>query len=478
MEETKYTEITKARLDAQQQTTSSVSAAKLRAIRTAAVLVCYAALGMATNVTGPTLVHMRHILHADIATIALAFSCSRAGFLLGSLLCGVVYDRVNAELQLFISVALVGIFTVIMPWSQLLYGYFALNALQSAARGYLGTAAQPYVIALWAGDRLKDPMLQGLHALWSMGQCLAPFIIAPFLAELPQDVNNHTQEDAAIGSTTAADEELLLETAESAAETGQLERVRYSFVVIGIIMSATSLLLLPSFCLAGPTCLRHKQQTSRHNRDHEKQTLPTAVTYILVPVQAVIFFCYIWCQGIPGEMLTSFVIEGLGWEVRKGPWITSLFWGATTVGRVINTPLSLVLSPTQMLTFNLFLTTVAYVIMAFCTHINEWFLWISVAMAGFALSSTFAATFLWNSNVMAVTGAIAGVFMAGTAVGGVVGSALAGYLFDYRSHMWVVYLSLIAALGHVVLFGFSTCLVRCFKPRSKSLRQEEIVEIK
>ena len=464
MDHTKYEPVVKTAKENGLKSTDS-SIIRYRTVRTVSVLVCFGALGMGSNVTGPTLVHMRHILNADISSISVVFALGRIGFLIGSVTCGLLYDRLNAELQLFFSTFLVGLLTTTLPWSDTLYGYFALNALQGLTRGYLDTAAQPYVISLWAGERLKDPMMQGLHAMWSVGSCLGPFIIAPFLVDLPDNTSpviatNQTTELIATDSTATA-----------SIHIESLYYVRYSFAIIGLIHVLTSSLFVVSYFLAGPTCLKSKTQTA-HAKGKEIKILSTPATAVLIMLQSLIVFCYLWYSGIPGELMASFVVEGLGWQAHKGAWITGLFFGATSLGRIISTPLALIVSPTKMIVTSLTFTTASFIIMALFANVKDLLLWVSVAMAGFAMSGMFASTLSWNSNVMTLTGAVSGVYLAGGAVGGMTGSVLAGYLFDYRSYMWVVYLSLIASVGHVILFIVSTCLVKCCRNDTSQHRVE------
>jgi len=39
---------------------------------------------------------------------------------------------------------------------------------------------------MWVGHRYKEPVLLTVHASWSLGATIGPFIISPFLVELPQ----------------------------------------------------------------------------------------------------------------------------------------------------------------------------------------------------------------------------------------------------------------------------------------------------
>lgn len=133
-----------------------------------------------------------------------------------------------------------------------------------------------------------------------------------------------------------------------------------------------------------------------------------------------------------------------------------------------------------MIVSNLCLTGLAFTLMLFCSRLDDIFLWIAVAMAGFAMSSTFAATFAWTSNVVIISGAVAGVLLAGASIGGMTGSVLAGYLFETYTHMWVVYLSSIAVVSHAIIFTLSCILVKycktdnCKVPKDK----DSAVELK
>jgi len=65
------------------------------------------------------------------------------------------------------------------------------------------TGGQSYCVGLWIGHRYKEPVLQAVHALWSLGATVGPFIIGSFLVELPpknmaEDVINQTSEKSEI----------------------------------------------------------------------------------------------------------------------------------------------------------------------------------------------------------------------------------------------------------------------------------------
>ena len=77
---------------------------------------------------------------------------------------------------------------------------------------------------------------------------------------------------------------------------------------------------------------------------------------------------------------------------------------------------------------------------------------------------------------MEITGAVAGILLAGGSIGGMTGSALTGFLFDHYTHMWVVYLCLIACSAHVAVYVVSTIIVKCVR-EERGLRQRDMMEM-
>jgi len=63
----------------------------------------------------------------------------------------------------------------------------SVNSVTCSAAG-----GQSYCVALWAGHRYREPVLQGAHAMWSLGGMVGPFITASFLVDLPNAVDATT----------------------------------------------------------------------------------------------------------------------------------------------------------------------------------------------------------------------------------------------------------------------------------------------
>jgi len=64
------------------------------------------------------------------------------------------------------------------------------------------TGGQSYCVGMWIGHRYKEPILQGAHAVWSLGATIGPLIIGQFLVDIPprnfaRDINSSTALKAA-----------------------------------------------------------------------------------------------------------------------------------------------------------------------------------------------------------------------------------------------------------------------------------------
>jgi len=75
-----------------------------------------------------------------------------------------------------------------------LYTDYSKHSLDSLlCFGALCSGGQSYCVGMWTGHRYKNSILQALHAVWSLGATVGPFIIGRFLVELPPaDIVNGT----------------------------------------------------------------------------------------------------------------------------------------------------------------------------------------------------------------------------------------------------------------------------------------------
>ena len=178
---------------------------------------CFISLGFVESLTGPTLVHLSLLYSTDVAGISLRFSIGSIGYLLGAFLCGVLFDKLNRELLFVAALSLLGIATYAIPLLPSLALFFVCHFCLNMTSSFLDAACQPYIINLWARHKYRDPITQGLHAVYTIGAILGPMIAAPFLVDLQPHltavtgmknesaiVNNSKTLVSSLNTTTAA----------------------------------------------------------------------------------------------------------------------------------------------------------------------------------------------------------------------------------------------------------------------------------
>jgi MFS family permease len=89
---------------------------------------------------GNAIVHMTRLFQKDMATVSFTFTSMSFGYLVGSILCGFIYDRVDPELSFVYAHAVVAIFTAIAPFVDNYGGisvFFLIVCIQKIATAYI-----------------------------------------------------------------------------------------------------------------------------------------------------------------------------------------------------------------------------------------------------------------------------------------------------------------------------------------------------
>lgn len=187
------------------------------------------------------------------------------------------------------------------------------------------------------------------------------------------------------------------------------------------------------------------------------------IVYAAFMVLIFLFYhVYLYVELIPVAFMTTFAVKYLKFPVRNAALITSVFFGFHFSGRLIGIPLSTCLRPRTMVALNVSLTAASYLLLI--AFVNVWpsIVWVSSAMSGLSMATTFATGILWIADRVPMTGRVASVILVGSSLGGVIGPQLVGRLFEALTPMWFVYTIVAASFCHVVLFGCMLAFVHRF----------------
>jgi len=88
----------------------------------------------------------------------------------------------------------------------------------------------------------------------------------------------------------------------------------------------------------------------------------------------------------------------------------------------------------------------------FFVHFHPAIMWVSAAVLGLGMSTTFATGILWASKYIKITGVSSAIIMVGSSTGSITSPIFVGYMFDTHSPMWLIYIGTAAAILQVVSF--------------------------
>jgi MFS family permease len=101
---------------------------------------------MTASILGTTLVHLKVYLNENSATLwSMALIWFSVGYLVGGLLCGILFDRYNWELLFSFSVALLSFTVGMAQMSSTFYDFLVWCTIYSIAMGYIDAGSCLYV---------------------------------------------------------------------------------------------------------------------------------------------------------------------------------------------------------------------------------------------------------------------------------------------------------------------------------------------
>jgi len=103
--------------------------------------------GLASPLLGNTIVHLERLFEADTATMSLTFTIHMTGYMVGSVLCGLIYDRVDHELAFTASCLCQAVTTIAAPLIGQVGGLVAFMSticVQAMSQGFIDASESIY----------------------------------------------------------------------------------------------------------------------------------------------------------------------------------------------------------------------------------------------------------------------------------------------------------------------------------------------
>jgi FHS family Na+ dependent glucose MFS transporter 1 len=373
---------------------------KQKYITTAAYYAAFILLGLTIAAEGPTLLKLAEHTSSALDQISSIFLFGSLGYLLGSYIGGRLYDRVPVHRFMAVILVFLGITVALVPLAASRWALFAVALVLGLFKGGLDVGCN--TLLLWVHNETVGPFMNGLHAFFGIGAFIAPLIVAQVLSL-----------------------------------TGDIYWVYWIFAIAAFPL-AIWIWSLPS-------------PASRAVPAHHEST-----SFPLLPVLTMLlcFVLYVGGEAGYGAWIYTYAFTlNFGTEVTAA-YLTSAFWGSFTVGRLLGIWISTRARPITILVLD-FAGCLASVGLILLFQNSAVMLWVGTILFGISQASIFPTFLTLAEERMHVTGTIAGLFLVGAGVGGMILPWLIGQAFvqvSANAMMGLIFVGILLNLLMLILF--------------------------
>lgn len=370
---------------------------------TLAYYASFIAMGISMSSLGPTLPELAANTRASLSAISILFTARSLGSLAGSVGGGQVYDRMSGNRIMALMIVLMAALTALTPAVPVLWMLAGVLFITGAVQGILNIGGNNLLV--WLHGREVGPFMNGLHFCFGVGTFITPVIVAQFVVM----------------------------------ENGLL----WTYLLLAVLILPTAAVaLLPS-----PTMPVKVENPQGGN--------PERVDPVLIILISAVFGCYSGASLAYGGLITSYALEMNLADAKTAAYLTSIFWGALSVSRLVAIPLAVRFKPQAILRADFGGAFLSLLVL---------FLWprslaavmITSAGLGFALASIYPTTMTLSGQMMRITGRITGLFSIGNSAGAMLLPWIIGQLFESsgpQSMSLVLLVDMVVALGVLVALG-------------------------
>lgn len=381
----------------------SIPSSKLKALQTAGYFVAFITLGFTTAAIGPTLPKLANHLHIDLSAISNLLFFHSLGFLLVSFRGGNWYDRWRGHRLMAIAVLAMATAMLLVPLMPSLWALIVVVLFLGAAEGLVDTGGNTLIV--WVHGSRVAPFLNGLHFFYGVGAFLSPIIVAQTL--------------------TLTDD------------------LAAPYWTLGLLVLPAAVLLMSS---ASPPIQSHAvEQTSE------------PINYRLVLLIALFLCLYVGAEVSFGSWIYSFVLQMNLSNEKLAAYLTSLFWGSLTVGRLLAVPIAARLKPRLILLADLIGCLLSLMVALVWSQVFA-AVFIATLGLGLSMASIFPSVFALAENRLKISGQVTGFFLVGASLGAMVLPWMVGQLFEKIGARVLLFSVLAELILAVVVFALLNIL--------------------
>lgn len=341
---------------------------------TAIYYAAFVTLGFSIASLGPTLPGLAENVQTSISSIGILFTARSMGSLVGSVVGGQILDRLRGHLVIAASLICTAIITVLTPFSSTLWLLVVLLFITGIAQGMLNVGGNTLLMWLYGGG--VGPFMNGLHFFFGFGTVVIPVIIAQFIER-----------------------------------QGGLIWI-YLFLAATIVVPA-AVAFLPS---PSSPVVSQKQEGGKTDS-------------LLILLIALVFGCYQAATISFSGWIFTYVTKLDLANATNAAYLTSIYWGALTLGRLVAIPLSMRYKPILILRADFTGALISLLAMIIWPKSLTAVI-VTSAGLGFTLASIYPTTMTFAEKIMPISGRVVGLFAVGNYAGAMLVPWIIGYLIE------------------------------------------------
>ena len=372
-------------------TASETAAARLKRNQTNAFFVSFIALGLAFSSLGPTLPSLAGNTGSTLSQISILFTVQSLGLLAGNFLSGRLFDRRPAFPFLAAVVLTTAAMLALVPLMTSLAMLAGVLFIMGLAAGSIDVGGNTMLV--WLHGNQAGPRMNALHFFFGVGALLAPIFVAQ-----------------AIGLTGGV-------------------TVAYWLLALLVLPAAVLFLRLPS--PAAPA--------------HIAQARSERIPWLPVGLMIAAFFLFVGAEVSFGGWIYTYALTLGLVTVTGGGYLTSVFWGALTLGRLLTIPIADRVRPRYLLLADV-LGGVASLALLLLLPGVSWAVWVAAFGFGLSMANVYPTLVLLGQRHLHLTATITSLFMVGGSIGSMVIPWLIGQRFESIGPQVTMMVLLVAVL--------------------------------
>ncbi|MCA9839003.1 MAG: MFS transporter [Trueperaceae bacterium] len=354
-------------------------------------------LGILLPSLGPLLPSLAEQTGSTIAQISSLFAAASLGRMTGALLAGRLLDRMPGHPVIATTLIFIAAIALLMPGAKLLWLLTGLYFAFGLTQAIIDVGANTLII--WIHRDKVAPFMNALHLSFGIGAFLSPLIIARTL--------------------------------------GLADGTQWAYWAMAVIT-------LPSMFW-----LFRLQSPGSPERDAEPDQRPAPP--LLLGLLILFFGAYVSAEAGFGGWIYSYALESGMANAQTAAYLTSAFYAAYTLGRILAIPIASRVAPKLILVVDFIISIIGLGIILLFRD-SSTFVWIGTLLAGLGMASVFPTALAFAERRMTVTGKITSFFFVGGSLGGIITPWLIGQLFESIGPiMVIVVIFAIAILGFILL---------------------------